>query len=485
MKNPSMRRRSLLLGAAASTLSAMLPMRAESADIKLFVNPKPPGVVIGPPPVYNPAPDLVYWLGNNPNVAAAIQWQYSAWGAEFVISFDQWPQALKNNLITAYNNAYVGTPTNLPLVPANIAASASIGNPNNLTTVISTNDAQALYLAHVAHSLAVELRRDLPWSITAMSNAELQILFNSQKFFIWNSTYNGYECNPQAYLNWVLPAPPDYTYAFLAANGVINVGNKRPQPIRHISVVQAMTDAITNLLSWCGDNLLHSGGPMTITTLQQYWQYSGVPPAAQVIAGTVTTDPSLVAAGYKTARHWTFGCHGTSGFLQSVARTMNLAIDVPYFPTTGHQGPYVIGLGAYLSHGDDPYNSLGNFSSTLVGDALSFPKSELLINSATYNAWYADPNLTLTQINNNVGRRPVELAVQYLPLGLLYLYASRDINIPHANGQVFANLSNVYTLAQLEGMNLWQNMDAKIASLGGASAVYQIYNKAWTAAYGG
>jgi len=33
-------------------------------------------------------------------------------------------------------------------------------------------------------------------------------------------------------------------------------------------------------------------------------------------------------------------------------------------------------------------------------------------------------------------------------------------------------------LAQLEAMNLWQQMDTKIAMLGGAVAVQQIFDKA-------
>ena len=103
---------------------------------------------------------------------------------------------------------------------------------------------------------------------------------------------------------------------------------------------------------------------------------------------------------------------------------------------------------------------------------------QLLINSATHDAWFG-PALTDAQKIAKVGRRVQELAITNLALGLQvsYLY-DQFKNATHANGTVADNLSNTYTLAQLEAMNLWQQMDTKIATLGGASAVQQIFDKA-------
>ncbi len=50
-------------------------------------------------------------------------------------------------------------------------------------------------------------------------------------------------------------------------------------------------------------------------------------------------------------------------------------------------------------------------------------------------------------------------------------------NNSHANSYVADNLSDRFALADLAGMNSWQRMDAKIAAIGGAAAMYQIESK--------
>jgi hypothetical protein len=447
MTIPSLHRRQLLLGAAATTASFLLPWQIENAHA---------GTV----------PNLSHWLSQNASVRLMIQWEDSNGK---VTAFPQWTAGMQSTLFSAFNSAYLGASNNLPLIASNIAAPSLVGNPWNYPTVISSYDAWNLYISYVANSLAVELRGDVPWSILAMSNESLQILFDSRQFFIWNSIVGGYDCCATTNLNCCVPAPAAYVYQeFLNSNGIPNPTHiTRPQTLANGN--SAMTDAFARLLSWCGDKLCHYFGVGDLENMQATWQYPGVPPVASIISGTFNTNPS---SNFPTKMHWTYGCHGTSSFLQSVSRAMNIAVAPQVVPNSGHGCAYVPELDVWLSHGDDPYDRTIQFSPELVGPALSFPRKNLLITRDQYGALYG--NLALS--DGNVGFHTASLAVQYLPLGLLHWYIY-DIssNATHANGQVLALLSPFFNLAQLEGMNLWQNMDAKIASLGGANAVDQVY----------
>jgi hypothetical protein len=72
---------------------------------------------------------------------------------------------------------------------------------------------------------------------------------------------------------------------------------------------------------------------------------------------------------------------------------------------------------------------------------------------------------------NNVGRRPVDLAIPYLPMDLLWTY--RDdlaAGRSHAEGNVYNVLFKpIYTLADLNAAHLWKRMDEKIATIWGHS----------------
>ncbi len=65
----------------------------------------------------------------------------------------------------------------------------------------------------------------------------------------------------------------------------------------------------------------------------------------------------------------------------------------------------------YLSHGDDPYNRLTKTTPP-------FPAAELLIDQAKYDAWFGSGVSDATK-GKNIGRRGLELGLQYLPNALL------------------------------------------------------------------
>jgi len=70
-----------------------------------------------------------------------------------------------------------------------------------------------------------------------------------------------------------------------------------------------------------------------------------------------------------------------------------------------------------------------------------------------------------------VGRRPRELAIQYLPYGLLYYYcADQAAGLSPSEGSVFESLGYNFSLAELEQLQLWERLEAKITELGGCEA---------------
>ncbi|HPO24335.1 MAG TPA: hypothetical protein PK135_06680 [Arenimonas sp.] len=459
-------RRRFLKNIGITTAALMLPMywtKANAMQLPAGTPWQQPGTWI-PPTQFQYVPKLSDWLNQHPNVRDAITWERT----DLVMSpYASWGRS-QSSLNDAYIKAFRGYASGLPKVPVNIAPT-----PDS-ATMISTADAWDLYLAHVAHSLAIEIRGDLPWSITQMSANELKVLFDSRQFFSRNVNLGTYQFNGVFGGGFTALAPPDYVYSFLQLNDIPNQLKLAAGQTNTTVLYDAKARAYSRLLSWCGDKMSHFlVGSTSSANMQAHWQYNGCPPVARVIEGTINASYS------PTLRHWTAGCFGTTAFLRAVARTMNIAIEIKYLPPLGHTTPYVPALDAYLSHGDDPYNSFAAFSDKVVGTNLSYPKSLLFISSATHDAWWFSAGLSDTQKINNVGRRVSEIAVAYLPLGLLISYIfDMSQGFSHANGTVAQYLSKTYTVAQLEAMNLWQKMDGKIAVLGGAEVLKAINDEA-------
>jgi hypothetical protein len=233
-------------------------------------------------------------------------------------------------------------------------------------------------------------------------------------------------------------------------------------PAGAANAASARAAAYTRLVSWCGDKMSHFVGGFTLANYEANWQYRGPPPVARVIAGTVNASFSPLL------HHWTAGCIGTAAFLRSVARAMNMAVEIR---TVGqHTTARMMANDLYLSHGDDPYARYVTLSTAPVPASLTCPTDALFFDGVTFFNWYtpfspADPN-------KNVGRRAKELAVAYLPLGLLDLYLrDQQLGYSHATGDVAVSLAGRYSVAELETLQLWQQMDAKIAAHGGAAAI--------------
>jgi hypothetical protein len=375
-------------------------------------------------------PDVEAWLAAHPTIASAMVWESSTGTA----AYPGWPQARKDALRSAFLAAWQRASIAIEDPPAN---QVSLANGQFPTTVLSEPTAWALYVAHVGLALATELGQWVPWSLTGYPADQLPLLLDSREMFSWSAAHSGYQVEFSK--GAVTPAPPNTVLSFLGTRGLI--GHSR-------------LDTVGRLLEWARANLIHFTGAFETANMEAQWQYRGLPPLSRVISGTPTT-------GSPTLRNRTGGCWGTAGFLRAVLRVIN--IPARLVRAGAHATSHFISEGRYLSHGDDPYNALTRCSPP-------YPARELLIDQARFDAWFG-PAVPDAEKSRNVGRRPRELAIQYLPNYLLRnhcedLAAGRS----HAESHVVETLSN-YTVAELEAAQLWQRMDAKIAGMGGCANV--------------
>jgi len=434
------------------------------------------------PPQFAPRPvpsvDCLLNLPQNASLAQALIAQDLNTG-NLPIPYASWSSARKADLQNAfgiawgwYETAFLG-PAKIPLTdptPNMLATEPGNTGSDNQTTFLSGDDAWHLYVAHVAEMLAVEFGQWVPWSMRDTATQDQIALLDSHEMFTFSSrSPDVYPTYTASYFGfWVvdggddstasqengaaLPAPPDVELTFLLDNDLLRATRLR---------------TIGRMLEWERANLSHFTGGFDTANMQAIWQYPGTPPVSRIISGTVSTSPTDVGQGL---RHWTEGCHGTSGFLKSVLRSANVPArhiwvvthSIAYFPTEN----------LYESHSDDPYNALAR--------GTTYPGESLAISAQQFNTWFgpitcqpgavvctAGPNAL-----NNVGRQSYELALTALSGYLLGAYC-RDLadGLTHQNGRVATQLYNRwYAFTDLEALSLYTRMDQKLAATGGCAA---------------
>jgi hypothetical protein len=379
------------------------------------------------------SPDLDAWLNAHPGVAAAIVWE-DANGSH---PWSSWSAAWKSQLRGAFALAWVRASIPVPEVPANQAA---LADGDSATTVLAAADAWAYFKASIALSVAVEIGQWVPWSVTGYTAEQLAQLFDSREMFKWQGSPAGYRIESRH--GHVVPAPPERSSQFLGANDLLD-GTR--------------LGTLGRVLDWCRTNLVHFTGGLTAANVEDQWQYRGFPPMTRIFDGTVQTSQPQFGT-----RHRTAGCWGTTGFLRALLRTVN--VPVRLVTNAGHAQPHFMADGRYLSHGDDPYNQLTKC-------VPPYSATELLINQSKFDAWFGG-GVSNDDKDDNIGRRPRELAIVHLPNYILHKHCG-DVaaNRSHADSDVFEVFERNYTVAQFEAEQLWERMDAKIASFGGCANV--------------
>ena len=169
----------------------------------------------------------------------------------------------------------------------------------------------------------------------------------------------------------------------------------------------------------------------------------------------------------KTA-YFTAGCGGTTWFFIHVLRAANIPVEDVDMPDSGHATPGFPSESLYLSHGDDPYSRTGWHSPPFPEP---YPSSEIPILEEQYKEWFNASN-SREENQYNVGRRMPELAVQYLPQYLLYVRCTdRAAGLSKESSEVYRpgsmGIGRYWTIAELDAMQFWERMDAKIERYGG------------------
>ena len=99
------------------------------------------------------------------------------------LGYDEWPSTLKMDLHEAYVAQRDGVAEPLPDVPHNHRELTDTAFPS---TVLSIDDAEALYLSLIAQSLVVELSGLVPWTLDAYDSADLATLFDGRQLW-WSA----------------------------------------------------------------------------------------------------------------------------------------------------------------------------------------------------------------------------------------------------------------------------------------------------------
>lgn len=431
------------------------------------------------------------WLELHPKVRESIVWhEYDAPGPLFPagakvrklsqkwIPYDEWTEDMKTWLDVSVYWAYAYLDGGLdwfpgqylPDVPDNLL---SLDDHNWAMTAISRDDAWNLYLGTIAHSLAVELGRFVPWSIAEYRVEDLQILFHSDLLINAFKTHlfgtgdiYGYQARR------VVPAPPARVFEFLVDRDLV-----RPTAY----------STVGKFIEWGkhGKNLFHDRlipdlcFPGTNLCGETYYGYRGFAPVMRLLEGTSYTDvkPPYITWG---PAGWVPGCHGMAALFQQSLRVLNIPVDgeastwikggymhKSALGDTGHSTPFFWTIGQTLSHGDDVYG--GNNDSTPP-----FPGHWLLLPLETYQDWFYGKGQIGPKGNGNVGRQAyIEVPLKALSNALLQRYCIDEAaGVSHQDGSVAAFFRHedygvaYYEVSELEAMNLWEKLAAKAAALG-------------------
>jgi hypothetical protein len=334
--------------------------------------------------------DLATWLTAHPTIASAIKWQFqAATGSNGVytppaetdkVTWANWSTSQQDDLNAAYLDAIAWYNQGAPQVamtaglaggtiltdqPYNTHPSANTPSSSTIE-IVSRPYMWKLYLAHVAFSLMLETSHQLPWTVTDYPDATLKWIFDSAAMGWYLSNFDGFFLG--TYDNAGRPAlrtdnrprttfaDPRWTYPWLKQAGMI--GSTR-------------LATIGSTLDWMRQNMTHFFGSESIGGDLAIWQYNGYSPISKIVNGTI--DSNYPSYGIK---HWTAGCHGSTGFLNAALRVLNIPVQPIW--VCGHELVYFMSEDKYLDHADDPYNGVVRASAS--------PSLLLLLDATTWRS---------------------------------------------------------------------------------------------------
>src|SRR5262249_41534618 len=126
-------------------------------------------------PASSPAPDVLAWIAAHDGSETYIGWQNDQGSRDY----DNWTAAEKDALSAAFEKAWSGLPSGLPDAPVNMAAAEF---PNS-ATILQDKDAFALYVAHLAQTLALEIGGRVNWSYLDYGELDRERIVGNHSMF--------------------------------------------------------------------------------------------------------------------------------------------------------------------------------------------------------------------------------------------------------------------------------------------------------------
>lgn len=385
------------------------------------------------------------WLRARPSLANAIEWNFMDLGP---LKYVDWPDEKKTELEEAFWHgdqiAIIDPAPNL----------LNLDDGDEPRTVLSPNDAWNLYRVTIGHVLAAEYAQLFSWSLLDYEYQHLIVLLNGRWMFSRRDSDGGYEVAQEGSTS--LPSPPSIVYPFLTSNNMI--GDTR-------------LDTIVRITEWCRQNLAHyfssyPGHGQHVIDFEYSWQYRGYPPVSRVIGRTPTTNPDPLYQNNCVISR-TAGCWGTTGFLISALRLLNIPVHCQRLNgnESTHATPWFPSEDLWYSHGDDPYNS--NAFSTPP-----FPADEILIDRETYEAWFGD-TITPEKIQQNIGRQiGFNLVTTYWPNRTLWEYCTYwEVGRTGYDNGVYQSLTRYEPISDATWELFKSQMEQKINNFGGCDQI--------------
>lgn len=370
------------------------------------------------------------WLLARPSIGFHLVWN----DAGRPLPYSAWPPGMRERLWALHDDARAGRlQPDVPDPPPNAWRVHPRDDPTALHTAFAPAAARELYLSTVAHTLALETGRGVPWSLEDLNPDELDALLGAQALFWWNADQQAYEISEFDH-GWAVPAPPQVAWRFLQEQRLL-----RPTRL----------ETIVALLGWAR-GLTHVAGPVSRDNFADHWGYAGDMPVSRALAGTRYAGTAFrTLPGYHAVRHYTAGCQGTVGLLVSVLRAANIPARSRSVGSdaAAHASALFLSEERALAHGDDPYHPLS-------ADAAP---ADLLVDLDTYDAWLGprspDPG-------RNIGRQALTLGLRHLPAIVRRAHAlDRQQGLEPAQSAVFELFRDSFTLDELREAGLWDRLD--------------------------
>lgn len=192
-----------------------------------------------------------------------------------------------------------------------------------------------MYLAHVAHSLQLEIDDYLSWNLASYEKEDLELIFDGKNFinyehskdlYIFGASNNG---GRMGITDW----NPLISYNFLVEKNMLGSGQ---------------LETVYNLTQWMRENLVHEN-----TSTPENWDgYKGFPPLE-----TILNPP-------EGERHWINGCWASTSLYAAILQAVNIPVRHNYSIFANsvdrrqgmHSRTEFLNLKIGLGHSDDPYS---------------------------------------------------------------------------------------------------------------------------------